>query len=96
MIPFTQYHLPDGRKEQIELAANEKTTQRANELIAAGCHFDMEVLRTEMVSLTCEKDDLDDPLVGIQLCSKDTAMIFKTVEKLVNESYRTMKKGWEE
>lgn len=56
IIQFTQYLLPDGRKEPIEIDVAEPVGKAAEALIKVGAHFDAEILTTGEVSLTCDMD----------------------------------------
>jgi len=86
-IPFTQYLLPNGRRASIEIDMDSETEQKAQALIAQGCHFDAEILRTGIVSFTCEKDDLDDPCLAIEL-SPNGPEVVVAVKKLVDDAYK--------
>jgi len=82
-VYFTQYLLPDGRKRPMYINVDHETGSKANQLIGAGCHFDVEILSTGMISLTCE---CDEDMIGIQLSKNDPEIVDKTV-LLINESY---------
>jgi len=43
----------------------EDVEKKAHALIEAGCHFDIEVLTTGLVSMTCERDD---DMLSIEVC----------------------------
>lgn len=70
-IPFTQYVLPDGHRKEGGFDRSEPIEAIARELLAEGVHFDAEVLSTGHVSLTAEKDDLDDPVLAIRVIRND-------------------------
>lgn len=61
-IPFTQFHLPNGRRtEELFLCENKETAELAKKIIDAGGRFEAEVLRTGHVSLTVTYDvDVED------------------------------------
>jgi len=85
-IPFTQYLLPDGRQKPIEIDIDAETEKKAQALIAQGCHFDAEILRTGAVSFTCERGD---KLISIEI-SFNGPEVEQAVVKLVNEAYDMM------
>ena len=89
-IPFTQYFLPNGRQEQVVIDMDPETEKLAQELIAAGFHFDIETLTTGMISMTCEKDE---DMVAIKLASNGPAVV-TAVEDLVRDAYEAHKQGW--
>lgn len=71
-IPFTQYFLPDGRAESVSIDMPEDIEEKARKLIEKGCHFDIEMLTTGMISMTCEKDD---ELLSISICNNDPSVL---------------------
>ena len=78
-IPFTQYLMPDGRTTEVTIDMPANVEQAAHALIAKGCHFDIEMLSTGLISMTCEKDD---DLISIEVCSNDERVV-AGVEKIV-------------
>lgn len=61
-IPFTQYMLPNGRRQETSIEVDADVATKARELIAEGLCFECEVLTTGSVSLTItdpEEGDLD-------------------------------------
>jgi hypothetical protein len=50
----------------------EDVEAKARVLLEKGCHFDVEILTTGMISLTCEKDD---DLISIAVCENGPAVI---------------------
>lgn len=52
MIPFTQYLMPNGRRQQIEIRRPKRVEDLAARFIASGGWFEAEVLSTGDVSLT--------------------------------------------
>lgn len=79
-IPFTQYLTPDGRTRPVVFDASSDVEKRAHALIAQGCHFDIEMLRTGEVSMTCEKDE---DCLSIEVCDNDKSVL-AAVEKIIN------------
>jgi hypothetical protein len=51
-IPFIRYSLPDGRRSRVEMACSPEAAQRAQEIIAQGFVFEVEVLSSGNVSTT--------------------------------------------
>ena len=82
-IEFTQYLLPDGRKRTVYFEATEDIQKKADVLIAQGCHFDAEILRNGVVSLTCEKRD---EILSIEL-SENGPPIVEAVKSLIENAY---------
>ena len=85
-VPFTQYHLPDGRAskeffnfQDDEPENQERFSEKLQELISNNVHFDAEILTTGVMSFTAE---LDDELLAIQLSNKGPA-VYKAIENLV-------------
>ena len=87
LIPFTQYHLPDGRPDRVEFECDDVDVyNRAKKLLASGYTFDAEVLSTGLVSFTCEKED---DLAAIEL-SKNGPEVVEKVAALINIAYALM------
>ena len=82
-IPFTRYHLPDGRHEPTSINMPADLENKAQKLIKSGCHFDIEILHTGIVSMTCE--DAED-VVSIEL-SENGPPIISAVTRLVERAY---------
>jgi len=89
MIEFTQYHLPDGRKTMTGINMDAATEDKAHKLIEARCHFDIEILSTGIISMTCENNSLDDEVLSCRL-SKNGPEIKENVKKLVDSAYSAM------
>lgn len=86
-IPFTHYYLPNGRKETEHAPVSPEIEAVALALRIKGVHFDAEVLSNGMVSLTAEKDDLDDPVLAIKVFAQVSAeQVTAKVEELVNDA----------
>jgi hypothetical protein len=82
-IPFTQYVLPDGRREQIEIVRPEEIEALARKVIAVGGRFECEKLRTGVVSLTCSYNDED---IAIEL-ARDEKFMSRAVDRLVRIAF---------
>ena len=86
MIPFTQYHLPDGRRSVEEFPCSSEPIQHlADRIIAAGGRFEAEILSTGHISLTCvARLDADEELdIAIILCRNEHGFVARAVEMLV-------------
>lgn len=91
-IPFTQYMRPDGRKNEGGFDRPEEVEAVARELLAQGVHFDAEVLSTGHLSLTAEKDDLDDPVLAIAVFMQESpANVSRRVDQLVADAALMLK-----
>jgi hypothetical protein len=78
-IPFTQYLMPDGRTTEVTIDMPANIEKVAHALIEKGCHFDIEMLSTGLISMTCEKED---DCLSIEVCPNDERVI-AGVEKIV-------------
>lgn len=57
IIPFTQYLMPDGRAKEVSFECEEYQDSLVQDLVNAGCRFEVEMLSTGEVSLTVEYED---------------------------------------
>jgi hypothetical protein len=87
-IPFTQYLLPDGRTKAVYFETDEEVGEKAKALLEKGCHFDVEILTTGVVSLTCEKDE---NLLAIELYENEAGSE-KYVKQLVIGAVESLRK----
>lgn len=70
-VPFTQYLLPDGRRQPVEIQVDDETAAKAQQMLDADLRFECEVLRNGVVSFTIvgyhppieEEGDIDMKLV---------------------------------
>ena len=89
-ILFTQYKLPVGKKEHVTFDfASSEVEDKAHKLLDHGFHFDIELLMTGMVSMTCEYTSEYTEKVGpvsIQI-SPNGPGIDQYVEQLINDAY---------
>jgi len=91
-IPFTQYVLPNGRKEPTSIETSKEVDKIAHDLIDAGCRFDIEILRTGQVSMTCEREpenEEDDGILSMEICENGPKII-NAVTKLVNNASKSL------
>ena len=75
MIPFTQYHRPNGRKTQVEIERPQEIDDKAQKIIKAGFVFECEVLTTEMVSLTIA-DPISSVDAAISIAPNNRNLVF--------------------
>ena len=87
-IPFTQYLQPNGAKRAVVVDADADTEAKAKILLDRGYHFDIEILTTGIVSLTCEDDD---DVISIELCENGPG-ITEAIQKLVQGAYERTEK----
>lgn len=93
-IPFTLYRI--GMKPvQLDHHAPPEIEQKAQELIDAGCAFDVEILRTHETSFTCMdfSKDVDEPkLMAIQVCEADADAdaLNKHIVALINNAHHKL------
>ena len=66
LIPFTQFLMPDGRKQYATIERSEAIGELAKLIIAFGCAFEIELLSTGDVSMevVTATPDLDAPLAN--------------------------------
>ena len=87
-IPFTQYLMPHGETKDIHLDCAEDLESVAQELIKRGCRFEVEVLSTGAVSVTCEdySDDPNDPeTLAIEIVANGPHML-GAVDKIITDA----------
>ena len=56
-VHFTQFMRPDGRRKAHVIDRPDDIGLAAQELIDAGCHLDIEALRTGHISMSVERED---------------------------------------
>lgn len=88
-IPFTQYLMPNGRKVPVTIEMEPDVETRAKALIDRGCHFDIEMLNTGVISMTCENSEYEEEIISIVLCENDKTVV-ESVRKLVAEATETL------
>lgn len=87
MIEFTQYLRPHGETRQVWIEIP-SIQEKADLLIKAGYHFDIEELTTGMVSMTCE-DNAYNSLISIKVCPNGPEIV-DNVTTLIEESYKSV------
>ncbi|KKM98521.1 hypothetical protein LCGC14_1157110 [marine sediment metagenome] len=58
-VKVTQYLLPDGRQKQITTELLKISEKDYLDMLKAGCYFEIEMLRTGLISITITKDEVD-------------------------------------
>lgn len=81
-IPFTQYLRPTGQPKAVEVDRPDAIERKARDLIAAGCVFEIEVLTTGEVSMTCERGD---DVLAIRVCQNGPPVLVN-VDAIVEEA----------
>lgn len=93
LIPFTQYLCPHGRKTEVSIEVDQATGDMAKELINAGARFEVEELRTGLVSLECINTNVDEDdymfCLSSQLVPNGPGMK-GAVAELVKDAHRCM------
>ncbi len=89
-IPFTQYHLPNGRRTQEEFETDSVAIDRlAQKVIEAGGKFEMEILTTGEVSFTCAARVPDgdggtyEADIAMSLCRNEHGFLKTVIEHVV-------------
>jgi hypothetical protein len=91
-IPFTQYLLPNGRPVSNSIDMPEDVEKKAAALIQAGYHFDIEVLTTGLVSMTCEDEE---DVISIAICENGPPVV-DSVRKIVEDAAHKKLKNYKE
>jgi hypothetical protein len=87
-IMFTQYLRPDGRKAQRIIDRHADVADKAELLATAGWQFEVEVLATREVSITCTQfDSADDAGECFGRCLPNGPGIAEAVDEIVNETF---------
>lgn len=79
-IPFTQYMLPDGRVKKVLICMPDEIESRAKALIGDDCRFEIEMLSSGEISMTCERDD---EVLSIEVCQNGPDVLL-AVERLID------------
>lgn len=86
-IPFTQYLRPDGRQKAVVIERPKEIVQEALKLISEHkCRFDIEVLTTGDVSMTCEQGrGRNHRVLSWEICPNGPA-VPEAVDRLVQKA----------
>lgn len=69
-ILFTQYIRPHGRAEPVKITLSPEIEAKAHKMLDQGFHFDIEILTTGEISMTCEHPSFDAP-ISMEVCNND-------------------------
>lgn len=83
-IPFTQFLLPDGRKAPLTVDCSVEVASVAESVIADGYEFQIEILTTREVSMTCF-DPQEEEDIAIEVCPNGPG-IEEAVGRLVKQA----------
>ena len=81
-IPFTQFLLPNGERRAVTVDTTPELEAIAHELIANGCRFEIELLRSGEIYMDCQ---IGEELLANQLCPNDKNTLI-TLEKLIHSA----------
>ena len=88
-IPFTQFLMPDGRQQSIDIDRPAEIEEMAQAVIASGLRFEVEMLRDyRTVSLT-----VSDPVEGVDLFMEfvpNGPAVVDAVDKLVRAAHAAL------
>ena len=87
-MKFVQFLRPDGRQRDVFVDRSEEIERKAAELVAGGCRFEIEELRTGKINMDCT---LNGEVLGGGLCDNGPSVL-ETVDRLVTKSYDAFKK----
>lgn len=91
-IPFTQYLLPKGKRQAIEISRPKEIEEMAIQFIDSGGKFEIEMLRDmRTISLTAVHKVNNEPQdIAIRLCPNGPA-VPEAVDNLVQAAIRWLK-----
>lgn len=84
-IPFTRYHLPNGRRSRTSIDRPHTVERWAEAVTDAGWRFEVEVLTTGEVSLTVHDPDTEED-VAIEVVPNGEG-VGAAVDRLVSSAY---------
>jgi len=84
-VPFTQYLRPNGSRRPISINRPTEMYLKAMRLIEAGYRFEVEVLTTGQVSLTCV-DPEDSGDIAIEVCANNSEVSDK-VDAVIEKAW---------
>jgi hypothetical protein len=85
-IEFTQYLLPDGRTKLVTIDRPDEIAFKAQSLIDAGCKLEIEMLTTGEISMSVEREpvnDDDDGVLAMEICFNGPDVPVR-VDKMIN------------
>jgi hypothetical protein len=87
-IKFTQFLMPDGRRTPVTIDRPDEIEALAEEVIKGGGSFEIEVLSTGVVSITCEDHGREETLAH-ELCENGPP-VPAAVDRVVREAARVL------
>ena len=85
-IPFTQFKMPDGREVLVDIDRPEPIGRMARQLIEYGCVFEIEVLSTTEISMTCRTGEY---VMAHELCANGPAVPV-CVDKIITTAHESL------
>lgn len=91
-IPFTQFLMPDGRRDQVTIQRPAEIEEQAHAIIARGFGFEIEILTTGQISMeicspeTAKKDAV---VLTHEIC-RNGPEVLESVDKMVREAFRVL------
>ena len=89
-IPFTEYVKPNGRKRETIIVRSMAVCDKANDIMAAGYDFEVELLTTGDVSLTITNEDGDADIEVVE--NAPGGVVGNAVDRLVRRFPATLQK----
>lgn len=86
-ILFTQYYMPNGRQKHKTFDSDPKTEKLAHEMLDFGFTFDVEILSTGMISMTCMAPDKEETCLASEISTNGPEVVEK-VQSLVRNAYQ--------
>lgn len=87
-VPFTQFLMPNGRRQEVTIDQPPEIEALAKRIIAAGHRFEIEMLRTGEISMEIVRDvpdaDIDDSIAG-EICPNGPP-VHLAVEKMIRDA----------
>ena len=84
-VKFTQYLRPHGRPKEVYIDLPKEFEDMADKLISQGYHFDIEVLTTGQIHMSCENDSLDSPVIVNAICDNGPKVV-TCVERIISSA----------
>ena len=94
-IAFTQYLMPDGRTKPVMIDRPEDIGLKAQKLAEAGCRFEIEMLRTGEISMSVEREpvnDDDDGVLAMEVCANGPDVPVR-VDKMITAALAAWRRG---
>lgn len=82
-IPFTQYLMPDGRRDQVFVERDGHVATKAQEILNFGLRFECEVLSNGVCSFTIFDNEIEEDVA--HKLSKNGPEVLKAVDSMIEE-----------